>query len=136
MRVIAADERARIERRLRWLAWAMDSAYVVPGTNFRFGWDAIIGVMPGAGDVVGAAVSIYIVYEGARLGASRWTLARMVLNVAIDAGVGAVPILGDLFDAAWKANVKNLRLLGITPEDPHGGGRKVVRNEAEAGGAI
>jgi hypothetical protein len=130
MRAIAAEERGRIERRLRWLAWAMDCAYVVPGTRWRFGWDAIIGVMPGAGDLVGTAVSAYIIYEAARLGASRWTLARMVLNVAVDAAVGAVPILGDLFDAAWKANVMNLRLMGITPEDPRGGGRKFLRNEA------
>ena len=109
----------------------MDSAYVVPGTNWRFGWDAIIGVMPGAGDVVGTAVSAYIIYEGARLGASRATLARMVLNVAVDAAVGAVPLLGDLFDAAWKSNAKNLRLLGIPPEDPRGpAGRKFVRTEA------
>jgi hypothetical protein len=130
VRAILAEERGRIERRLRWLAWAMDSAFEVPGTRWRIGWDAIIGLAPGVGDAVTSAVSLYIVYEAARLGVPKWTLARMLANVGIDFVLGSLPLVGDVFDAAWKANQKNLRLMGITPQGPGAPGRKYVRNEA------
>jgi hypothetical protein len=129
MRQLSAEERERIVRRLQWLAWAMDTAFVVPGTNWRFGWDPVIGTMPVAGDIVGLLVSAYIILEAARLGASRWTLIRMIVNVLIDAGLGAVPVVGDIFDAAWKANVMNLRLMGIATLPPPIG-RKFVPNIA------
>jgi hypothetical protein len=97
--------------RARVLARLLDSAAGVPGTGIRFGLDPVLGLIPGLGDVAGAALSGYLVLLGARLGAPRAVVARMVLNVGVDALVGAVPVLGDLFDVAWKANTRNLALL-------------------------
>ena len=126
-------QRAEIEQRLRVLARLMDAQFELPGTRFRFGLDALIGLVPGLGDAVTTAISAYIIAEARRLGVSRWVLARMIANVALDALVGAIPLAGDLFDAAFKANLRNLRLLGINPGDPATPappGRKFVPNEA------
>jgi len=95
----------------------MDESITLPGGH-RIGWDGIIGLIPGFGDLIGLGVSAWIVFGAARLGASRATLARMAGNVAIETVVGAVPILGDLFDLAFKANVRNLRLLERHADDP------------------
>jgi hypothetical protein len=96
---------------LRQLARLLDTAVTVPGTNIRFGLDSLIGLVPGVGDLAGAAMSGYIVLASARLGAPTPVLVRMVTNVAIDAVVGSVPLLGDLFDVGWRANVRNTELL-------------------------
>jgi len=97
--------------RLRRLSGVLDSAVRIPGTRFRFGLDALLGVIPGVGDVAGGALSGYVILEAARAGASKLVLLRMLLNVAIDTVVGAVPLLGDLFDAGWKSNSRNVALL-------------------------
>jgi uncharacterized protein DUF4112 len=89
----------------------MDAAVTIPGTNIRFGLDALIGLVPGLGDMAGAAMSGYIVLAAARLGAPTPVLVRMVANVAIDGVVGSVPLLGDLFDVGWRANIRNTDLL-------------------------
>ena len=89
----------------------LDAAVRVPGTNIRFGLDAVLGLIPGAGDIAGAILSSFIIAQSARLGAPRSVLVRMVMNVAIDSIVGAVPILGDLFDIGWKSNTRNAELL-------------------------
>jgi hypothetical protein len=107
-----ADRARRLER-LRRLAVLMDSAIEVPGLGVSFGVDPIIGLVPVVGDLVSTAASLYIVYEAHRLGASKGVLARMLGNVALDLLVGEIPVLGDVFDVAFKANVRNLRLLGI-----------------------
>ncbi len=104
--------------KLRALARVMDSAIRIPGTQFRIGMDALVGMIPGLGDVIGALVSGYIVVESARIGASRGTLMRMLANIGIEALVGAVPALGDLFDAAYRANDRNVRLLEEHVEEP------------------
>lgn len=98
---------ASIER----LAWWLDSAIVVPGTRFRIGLDALIGLVPGIGDLVGTAFSAYIVAQAARRGLPPAVLLRMLANVGVEAVVGAIPIAGDLFDAAWKANQRNVELM-------------------------
>jgi hypothetical protein len=98
-------------RRARTLARALDTAIGVPGTPLRIGADAILGLIPGAGDIVGAALSSYIVLAAARRGAPPAVLWRMVANVAIDTAIGAIPVLGDLFDVAWKSNTMNVELL-------------------------
>lgn len=98
-------------RRVDSLARLLDSAVRIPGTSFRVGIDPLLGLLPGAGDVLAAGLSGYIVYAGARLGVPRATLARMVLNVLVDALVGSLPLVGDLFDAGWKANRRNAELL-------------------------
>jgi Domain of unknown function (DUF4112) len=101
---------ARLQR-LRSISRALDSAVGIPGTGYRFGLDALIGLVPGVGDAVGAIFSGYIVIQAAKLGASRSVITRMIANVAVDTIVGEIPLLGDLFDVAWKANTKNLALL-------------------------
>jgi hypothetical protein len=103
---------------LRAMTRLLDNAITVPGTRFRFGLDAVIGLVPGVGDAIGAVFSSFIVYQAARLGASGPTLARMVGNVALDTIVGQIPLLGDLFDAGWKANSRNLALLESHLERP------------------
>ena len=98
-------------KRIETLGYWLDNAIPIPGTRFRIGFDAIIGLIPGVGDAVGTALSAYIVLEAARFGVPVRTLLRMVYNVALEAVVGTVPFLGDVFDAGWKANRKNLDLL-------------------------
>ena len=100
----------RVER-LRRVGWMLDSTFKLPGTGIRFGFDSLIGLVPGLGDLVGGALSLCIIAESARLGVPRSLLLRMGWNVAVDTFVGEVPILGDLFDVAWKANMRNLALL-------------------------
>jgi|SRR5215207_7125389 len=97
--------------RLRRVGYLLDNSIPLPGTRFRFGVDTVIGLVPGIGDLIGGALSLYILLEAARMGVPRSVLARMGWNVAIDTVVGEVPILGDLFDAGFKANVRNLALL-------------------------
>jgi hypothetical protein len=96
---------------LRQLARLLDAAVRIPGTNIRFGLDAVLGLLPGAGDIAGGVLSAFIVVQAANLGAPRSVLARMVMNVAIDSIVGVVPVLGDLFDIGWKSNTRNMDLL-------------------------
>ena len=92
-------------------AYWLDAGIRVPGTNLRFGLDPLLGLIPGGGDAAGAVLAGWIVVEAIRLGASRATLLRIVGNVALDAAVGAVPVIGDIFDFAWKANLRNAALL-------------------------
>lgn len=102
------DETA-IER-MQTVARTLDEGIRLPGTDFKFGIDPIVGILPGAGDTVMAAVSLYIVAEAARIGVSQSTLLRMLANVGVDTLGGSVPILGVAFDAFWKSNKWNLRL--------------------------
>jgi hypothetical protein len=112
------DERAARER-LNFLAWLLDSSIPLPGTRFTVGLDAVIGLVPLLGDLIGVALSSFIVAEASRLGAPRTLLMRMAFNVAVDGVVGIVPFLGDAFDAGWKANQKNVRLLNAWLDHPH-----------------
>jgi hypothetical protein len=96
--------------RLRRLAQQLDASLPLPG-GVRIGWDAVLGLVPGIGDWAGALISSYIILQSLRLGASREVLLRMVGNVAVEAVVGSVPVLGDVFDAAWRSNLRNVRLL-------------------------
>ena len=102
-----ADRAARV----RSLARLLDSAITVPGTNIRFGLDAALGLFPGLGDVAGAALSGYIVLAAARMGVPVPVLARMLGNIAVDGMVGAIPLLGDLFDVGFRANLRNAALI-------------------------
>ena len=108
-----ARPRSRAERlaRLDALASLLDTAFVLPGTNIRFGFDAMIGLVPGIGDAITTLISLYIVREARELGAPRHLIARMLANVALDGIVGAVPFLGDAFDVMWRANRRNVALL-------------------------
>ena len=104
----AVDEAA--VQRMQFVARLLDDSIRLPGTEFRIGLDPIVGVLPVAGDAVAAALSGYIILESARLGVSYLTLLRMLANVGVDFAVGSVPVVGDIFDVAWKANVRNLQL--------------------------
>jgi hypothetical protein len=94
----------------RWVQ-LLDSAYEIPFLGIRFGWDPILGLVPGLGDLVTPAFAIVLLVHAMSIGVPRIVQLRMLLNIAIDTLVGLVPGLGDLFDVAWKANLRNLRLL-------------------------
>ena len=115
---------ARQTRRVRILGRLLDNSIPIPGTARKIGLDPIIGLIPGVGDLVGAVLSGYIILEAARAEVPTFTLLRMLGNVGIDMLVGAVPALGDLFDAAWKANMKNVALLEQHLVATEGGDRK------------
>lgn len=93
------------------LAKWMDSRFRIPGTDFRFGLDGLIGLIPGVGDFSTFAISGYLVVLMAKNGASGYVLARMIFNIVLDAALGAIPLVGDLFDFVHKANTKNMRLM-------------------------
>jgi hypothetical protein len=104
--------------RLRRIAWLLDDLVRVPGTSRRFGLDPVLGLLPGGGDIAGGALSAYIVIAAARLGAPSSVILRMGWNIVVDTLLGAVPLLGDLFDASWKANRRNVALLERYTEQP------------------
>ncbi|MDW7772628.1 MAG: DUF4112 domain-containing protein [Desulfobulbaceae bacterium] len=97
-------------KRLHSFSRLLDSAIPLPG-GYRIGFDGLIGLIPGVGDIAGGMAASYIIVEAARLGASTMTLVHMVFNVLLESLVGIIPVLGDLFDFAWKANLKNMALL-------------------------
>ncbi len=105
-----AEVRQAVER-LEALARLMEVAFVVPGTNLRFGMDALIGLVPVAGDMIGGVISSYLIWQARRLGAPRLLVARMVANALIDTAVGSIPVLGDSFDVLFRSNMRNMRLL-------------------------
>jgi hypothetical protein len=98
-------------QRVRSLSHLLDNAILIPGTDYRIGLDPILGLLPGAGDIIGTGFSAYIILEAALMGLPKVTLTRMAFNILLETVVGSVPFIGDFFDFAWKANVKNLELL-------------------------
>jgi hypothetical protein len=97
--------------RLDLIARVLDTAFIVPGTNIRFGIEAIIRLMPGIGDAVASALSCVILVEAHRLGVPRAVLVRMIANVLLEGTAGAVPVVGDMFDIVFRANRRNIRIL-------------------------
>ena len=97
--------------RLRLIAKFMDSGWGIPFTKVRFGADAVAGLVPGFGDAGAALISLYIVMEARKLGAPNHLLVKMLANVAIDTGLGTIPVVGDIFDVFFKSNIKNIDLL-------------------------
>ena len=108
--LFTTDVQARLKR-LRTLAWLIDGAFGLPGTRFRFGLNSLIGLFPVGGDAVLGAISLYIVYEAAQLGVPKALLAKMIANVGLEVLGGSIPVLGDLFDMALKANLRNLAII-------------------------
>ena len=104
------SRRERVAR-IDALSTLLDTAFILPGTNVRFGLDAIVGLVPGIGDVITTAMSLYIVHEAHQVGAPFHIILRMLANVMLDGIVGAVPVVGDAFDVLWRANRRNMRLL-------------------------
>jgi hypothetical protein len=97
--------------RITLVAKLMDSAFLIPGLNRRVGLDSVLGIVPGVGDALSAAIASYIIWEARQLGLPRWKIARMIGNVAMDTAIGAIPLAGDVFDVFFKANERNLRII-------------------------
>ena len=106
----APQDEARLKR-VRLLSRLLDEQFRIPGTTYRVGLDGLLGMIPGVGDAAGALLSAYILYEAIRLDAPKTVLLRIVANIGIDTVLGAIPVAGDIFDIAWKANKKNAALL-------------------------
>ena len=117
--------RAEVERSLDQLSLLMDGLFRIPGTGWRIGLDAIVGLIPGVGDLATTGVSLYILAAGVRYRVPKVTLLRMAANVGVDYALGAIPVVGDIFDAAWKSNQMNVELLkqraSVTPEEARHG---------------
>ena len=126
--VLSASSDAHLAQ-LRRLAWLLDSQFRVPGTSFRFGLDAVVGLIPGFGDFAGAIASVIFLVQAVRMGAPGAVVGRMIANVATETLVGIIPGIGDLFDATFKANQRNMRLLerlAAAPDTTHRSSRKFL----------
>ncbi|MBB4039033.1 hypothetical protein GGR34_000668 [Microvirga flocculans] len=122
---IAGPSREDAIARITLLAKLMDSAVLIPGLNRRVGLDAVLGLMPGVGDALSAALAGYIIWEARQLGLPRWKIARMIGNVAVDTVIGAVPFAGDVFDVFFKSNERNLRIIHEHLGTPKRGPRQI-----------
>jgi len=107
---LTTRERAAVRRAER-IAYLFDERFVVPGTSFRFGFDAIVGLLPVVGDTLGLVVGLYLIHEARRLRLGLGVIARMLFNLAVDWLVGLVPLVDIVLDAAFKANARNAALL-------------------------
>jgi hypothetical protein len=105
------NDPAAIRARVETLERVLERSFTVPGINRQVGLDAIVGLIPVAGDLVSAAVGLYLVWEARNLGMSKFQLARMTANVGFDSLVGAIPVAGDLFDFVFRSNSRNLKLI-------------------------
>jgi hypothetical protein len=105
------NDPAAIRARVETLERVLERSFTVPGINRQIGLDAIVGLVPVAGDLVSAAVGLYLVWEARNLGMSKFQLARMTANVGFDSLVGAIPVAGDLFDFVFRSNSRNLKLI-------------------------
>lgn len=119
-------DHARERDRLRRLAWWMDERFVIPGIGKRVGLDGLVGLVPGIGDTAALLAAAYIVYHGMRMGAPRPVIGRMIANVVVDYVVGSVPVVGDVFDIAFKANRRNVDLLDRWLAEEEARGMKVI----------
>jgi uncharacterized protein DUF4112 len=106
----ATSRRAALER-IDMFARLFDTAFILPGTNVRFGIEAVMRLVPGVGDAAASALSCYLLYEAHRLGVPKHVFARLVANVAIEGIAGAIPLVGDLFDVGFRANRRNVGIL-------------------------
>ena len=98
-------------KRIRRIATLLDSAIGIPGTKFRIGLDPILGLIPGGGDLITAGISAYMIFLAARFGLEKEEIGKMIGNVALETFLGTVPLFGDIFDAYFKANIRNLEIL-------------------------
>jgi hypothetical protein len=110
-------DRIKTLQRIQRLSRLMDTAWRVPFTRIRFGFDSVLGLIPGAGDATNLLVSGYALWLAYKLGAPRNVMLRMMANSGIDFGLGAIPLVGDVFDLFFKSNTRNLKLLTTYLED-------------------
>jgi hypothetical protein len=111
MPVIEKQKQVDVEKGLDDLAHYLDGLFRVPGTGWRFGLDALIGLIPNVGDTLTSFASFYILLAGVRYGVPKITLLRMAFNIGLDYVVGVIPFIGDAFDFVWKANRQNMNLI-------------------------
>jgi hypothetical protein len=121
-----SDPDANQVNRLQRLSYLLDQSIPIPGTGYRIGLDPILGLFPAWGDAAGAVLSVYIVVNALQLGVSKSVLLKMLSNILLETLVGVVPVLGDIFDATWKANLRNMQLLETHLDSPSLGPRKPV----------
>lgn len=110
-RIADLKGRQAAQRRLQRIAKLMDSQIRVPGLGLRIGADAVLGLVPGFGDVLTGAIGAYLIYEAQRLGIPRSAIARMIANIAVDTAIGAIPLAGDVWDFFFRANDRNMQIL-------------------------
>jgi hypothetical protein len=110
-RIANLKGREEAQRRLRRIAKLMDSQVRVPGIGLRIGADAVLGLMPGVGDIITGVIGAYLIYEAQRLGIPRSAVLRMVANIAVDTAIGAIPVAGDIWDFFFRANDRNMQIL-------------------------
>ncbi|MFP4221049.1 MAG: DUF4112 domain-containing protein [Phormidium sp.] len=122
----ASHREANQVNRLQRLSYLLDQSIPIPGTGYRIGLDPILGLFPAWGDAAGAVLSVYIVVNALQLGISKSVLLKMLSNILLETVVGVVPVFGDIFDATWKANLRNMRLLEAHLDSPSPGPRKPV----------
>lgn len=111
MNTVDTTSQLRNLNRIRRISRLMDTAFKIPVLGIKVGWDPVFGLIPGLGDLIATAVSAYVIVLAARFRLPRGILAQMVFNIGLEAVVGTVPLVGDLFDAFYKSNVRNLKLL-------------------------
>ena len=109
--MVPTKRTVEVQESIEWLSWLMDDLFRIPGIGWRFGLDALIGLIPGVGDTATSLASFYILAAAVRYRVPKITLLRMGLNIGIDYALGSLPVVGDLFDAWWKSNQKNVALL-------------------------
>ncbi|GGB88519.1 hypothetical protein GCM10011494_03490 [Novosphingobium endophyticum] len=100
-----------VRRRIEALEQVLERAFEVPGIGRKVGLDAIVGLVPVVGDLIAAALGMYLVWEARNLGMSKWQIARMTANVGVDTALGAIPLVGDAFDFVFRSNTRNLRII-------------------------
>jgi hypothetical protein len=105
--IVIERELARLDR----LARTLDSRFLLPGTSIRFGLDTLVGLIPGIGDTLVAVPSAWMIWRGHKMGVGKWHLARMAANTGVDYVIGAIPLIGDIFDVGFKANLRNMAIL-------------------------
>lgn len=118
---------AAVRARIEAVEMVLERALVVPGTQLRFGLDSVIGLVPGIGDIISGLMGAYILWEARNLGMSKWTLWRMAGNVGVDTALGVIPLVGDLFDFAFRSNSRNLRLVRRHLDRHHPAGAVINR---------
>jgi hypothetical protein len=111
MNTINTAAQLRNLTRIRRISRLMDTAFRIPVLGLKVGWDPVLGLIPGLGDLIATAISAYVIVLAARFGLPRGILTQMIFNIGLEAVVGTVPLVGDLFDAFYKSNVRNLKLL-------------------------
>ncbi|MGB3310253.1 MAG: DUF4112 domain-containing protein [Nodosilinea sp.] len=111
MNTVDTASQLRNLTRIRRISRLMDTAFKIPVLGLKVGWDPVLGLIPGLGDLIATAVSAYVIVLAARFRLPRGILAQMIFNIGLEAVVGTVPLLGDVFDAFYKSNVRNLKLL-------------------------